>query len=56
MWAGYLLLMAVTVVGGYKFGSEIIFQGGSYPEFDYFKKFQVFDFFKSCSSPKVVTK
>ncbi len=53
MWAGYLLLMAVTVVGeGQKFGSEIIFQAGSYPEFDYFKKFQVFDFLKSLALAK----
>ena len=28
-----------------KFGAKIIFQAGSYPEFDYFKKFQVFYFF-----------
>ena len=39
-----------------KFGSEIIFQAGSYPEFDYFKKFQVFDFLKSLALAKVVTK
>jgi hypothetical protein len=35
-----------------KFGSEIIFQAGSYPEFDYFKKFQVFDFLKSLALAK----
>ncbi len=46
------MLMAVTVVGGYKFGSEIIFQVGSYLEFDYFKKVQVFDFFKSLALAK----
>ena len=39
-----------------KFGSEIIFQAGSYPEFDYFKKFQVFDFLKFLALAKVVTK
>jgi hypothetical protein len=36
--------------------SEIIFQAGSYPELDYFKKFQVFDFLKSLALAKVVTK
>ena len=35
-----------------KFGSEIIFQVGRYPEFDYFKKFQVFDFLKSLALAK----
>jgi hypothetical protein len=35
-----------------KLGSEIIFQTGSYPEFDYFKKFQVFDFLKSLALAK----
>ncbi len=35
-----------------KFGSEIIFQVGSYPEFDYFKKFQVVDFLKSLALAK----
>jgi hypothetical protein len=35
-----------------KFGSEIIFQAGSYPEFDNFKKFQVFDFLKSLALAK----
>jgi hypothetical protein len=39
-----------------KIGFEIIFQAGSYPEFDYFKKFQVFDFLKSLALAKVVSK
>jgi hypothetical protein len=39
-----------------KFGFEIIFQAGSFPEFDYFKKFQDFDFLNPWLSPKVVTK
>jgi hypothetical protein len=42
---GGVLLMAVTVVGGYKnLVPKLFFRRGVYPEFDYFKKFQVFDF------------
>jgi hypothetical protein len=35
-----------------KFGSEFFFQAGSYLEFVYFKKFQVFDFLKSLALAK----
>ena len=40
--------MAVAVVGGYKhLVVKLFFWQGVVPEFDYFKKFQVFDFLKS---------
>jgi hypothetical protein len=40
-----VLLDAVAVVGGYKnMVLKLIFWQGIVPEFDYFKKFQVFDF------------
>ncbi len=42
---GGVLLISVTVVGGYKIWFRNYFSGrGVIPEFDYFKKFQVFDF------------
>jgi hypothetical protein len=45
--------MAVTVVGGYKnLVPKLFFRRGVIPEFDYFKKFQVFDFLKSLAPAK----
>ncbi len=39
-----------------KFGSKIFVWRGVFPEFDYFKKFQVFQFLNPWHQPKVVTK
>jgi hypothetical protein len=43
---GGVLLMAVTVVGGYKnLVPKLFFRWGVIQGFDCFKKYQVFDFF-----------
>jgi hypothetical protein len=42
---GWVLLVAVAVMGGYKhLVPKLFFWWGVVPEFDYFKKFQVFYF------------